>query len=99
MKKLINFLRTGIASLLFIALLALNVQVGLVETNDADSNAELSESLVLTNQAKAQIGDECKVQVVYCSIWPGDTAQHCIETGDGVNCNCGESTSCDPEEN
>lgn len=88
----------GVAGLLFVALLAVNVQVGLVGTNGSDSSTEL----VLTNQAKAQIGDECKVQLVYCGIWPwSGTAQHCIDTGDGVNCNCGDSTTCggDPGEN
>ena len=101
MKKIINILMKGVAGLLFVALLAINVQVGLVETNGSDSSTELSESLVLTNQAKAQTENDCYVSIVECGPFPwSEEVQHCVTTGDGLSCTCGDAESCDePQEN
>jgi hypothetical protein len=38
--------------------------------------------------------DQCKVELLLCSIWTGSTRQICHLNGDGVDCTCGQSTTC-----
>ena len=36
----------------------------------------------------------CKVEILVCSWWHGTTRQICHQNGTGVECPCGQSTTC-----
>lgn len=39
-------------------------------------------------------GTECKTEVIRCTWYNADTRTICHENGNGISCNCGESTTC-----
>ncbi|WP_146250881.1 hypothetical protein [Algoriphagus aquaeductus] len=62
--------------------------------------AFLGSVLIFNQGAKAQAslpgegGITCKVEVLICNWFTGTTRQVCHQNDSGVECQCGQSTSC-----
>jgi hypothetical protein len=62
--------------------------------------AFLGSVLLFNGNAKAQEsepgegGYSCKVEIITCNWFTGTTRQICHQNGAGVDCSCGQSTTC-----
>jgi len=101
MKKLKTFLLNSLAGISFIALLGLNIQIGFTGSDSSDTLLSEFTFNTFTNPVVAQTepGEEegegeCRAFIITCSIFPLEQVTHCVTTGDGVACNCGDAQEC-----
>lgn len=93
MKNIIKVLIKGLTGIFLVALLALNIQVGFVDSNDSDTLLSELTLTVFTNQTVAQVTELEDGVTCSCAFWWFNNDK-CLANNGGSQCTVDEENDC-----